>query len=761
LKLDLTYQSFAEIIGGDADLKEAKSKIEVVYYDTRLISRDQKGVFFAIKGHKNGHHYVQQAFEKGVRLFIVSEHVDLPEEASIIEVEDTLKALQELAKYHRSRFSYPVLAITGGVGKTTIKEWLYYLINDHFSVVRSPKSYNSQLGVALSLLELNDEANFAIIEADISKPGEMDALEEMISPTLGIYTGIGKSYADNFESEKVQHKEHLKLFKHANICFALEEQSSPLRRNKINADFTTIEQWEEYGVYDFTFPKNAALVLHVADFLGVHNRELKEKVLELPVLPNRMEVFEGQNGNLIINDTYNIDIDALEQALNYQFTSNERQEKVVVIDVSYVDEDRRKDILQVVRSFDPNQLFVLDEDHSLPEEVFQLKNTSILFKGSFRSDLSKLVQRFKNRKHETWVEFSLRAIQHNIDVYRSKLPEFTKVLVMVKASSYGTGDVNIPHFLQQIGVDYLGVAYTDEGTTLRERGVSLPILIMNTEQNAFDDVVNFCLEPSIYSVEQLNAFIDYLDQKGLDDYPIHLTFETGMNRLGFYLEDVTEIIETIKSSKAVRIKSVYSHLADADNNDTGFTQSQIEKFENIRDSFLAEFEQPIIFHILNSEGASIFGQQAGFDMIRLGIGVFGYTSRAEKDELKPCLKWKTTISQIKTIDPGETVGYGRTFEAKSKMNIATLRIGYADGFRRSLSNGVGEVFISGQRCPVVGNVCMDMTMVDVSHVNCQTGDEVEIIGENITMQEFASNLGTIPYEVMTSINKRVARLYVR
>lgn len=759
--MNLTYQALAEIVGGEADLKNSQATVDVVHYDTRLISRDQNGVFFAMKGHKNGHQHVQKAYEKGVRLFVVSESVELPSEASIIKVVNTLSALQELAKYHRSRFSYPVLAITGSIGKTTIKEWLYYLIKDHFSVVRSPKSYNSQLGVALSLLELNEEANFAIIEADISKPGEMDTLEEMIAPTLGIYTGIGKSYADNFESEKAHHKEHLKLFKHANICFALEEHASPLRRNKINADFTTVDQWKDYGIYDFTFPKNASLVLHVADFLGVHNKELKEKILELPVLPNRMEVFEGQNGNLIINDTYNIDIDALEQALNYQFTSNERQQKVVVIDVSYVDEERRNNILEVVKSYDPEKLFVLDEDNPLPDEVFSLKDTSILFKGSFRSDLSKLVQRFKNRKHETWVEFSLKAIQHNIDVYRSKVPDTTKMLVMVKASSYGTGDVNIPHFLQQIGVDYLGVAYTDEGTTLRERGVSLPILIMNTEMNAFDDIVNFCLEPSIFSLDQLTAFIDYLDVKGLSDYPIHLTFETGMNRLGFYPEDVESIIKMIKSSKSVRIKSVYSHLADADNTDTAYTKSQIDKFEVIRESFLKAFEQPILFHILNSEGASIFGQDSAFDMVRLGIGVFGYTSRAEKDELVPCLKWKTTISQIKAIEPGETVGYGRTFKADKKINIATLRIGYADGYRRSLSNGVGQVFINGHRCPVVGNVCMDMTMVDVSNVDCKPGDEVEIIGENITMEEFSTKLGTIPYEVMTSINKRVARLYVR
>jgi alanine racemase len=761
LKLNLTYQSFAEIIGGEEQIKESQAKVDVVHYDTRLISRDQNGVFFALKGHKNGHQYVQAAYEKGVRLFVISEKVDLPKDASTIKVDTVLSALQQLAKYHRSRYSYPVLAITGSVGKTTIKEWLYYLIKDHFSVVRSPKSFNSQLGVALSLLELDDDANFAIIEADISKPGEMDALEDMIAPTLGIYTGVGKFYADNFNSQKEHHAEHLKLFKHANICFALEELASPLRRNKINADLTTIDQWKAFGIDDFTFPKNAALVLHVADFLGIHNKELKEKVLELPVLPNRMEVFEGQNGNLIINDTYNIDVDALEQALNYQFSSNERQDKVVVIDVSYVDEDKRKNTIEVVSSFNPKKVFILDEQHPLPEEVYGLKDASILFKGSFRSNLSTLVQRFKNRKHETWVEFSLKAIQHNIDVYRSKVPETTKILVMVKASSYGTGDVNIPHFLQQIGVDYLGVAYTDEGTTLRERGVSLPILIMNTELNAFDDIVNFCLEPSIFSIEQLYAFINYLDSKNMDNYPIHLTFETGMNRLGFYPEDVDQILKIVQSTNAVRIKSIYSHLADADNQDTTFTKSQIERFKAIRQSFIETIEQPIIFHILNSEGASIFGKDAAFDMVRLGIGVFGYTSRAEKDELLPCLKWKTTISQIKTIQPGETVGYGRTYKAKQQIKIATLRVGYADGFRRSLSNGVGEVFINGKRCPVVGNACMDMTMVDVSLVDCKPGDEVEIIGENITMEAFSNKLGTIPYEVMTSINKRVARLYIK
>jgi alanine racemase len=759
LKLGLTHKEIATIVDGET-LKDVDGKVDILIYDTRMITSDRAGVFFALRNKRNGHTFCEKAYEKGVRCFVVSEEVDLPSDACIIKVKDTLEAIQAIAKHHRNQFSYPVLAITGSLGKTMIKEWLYFFIKDHFKVVRSPKSYNSQLGVAISLLEMTETHDFAIIEADISHPNEMTKLEEMISPTLGVFTGVGKNYEDNFESKKQHNAEHLKLFRHANITFALSEEHSALRRSKINAELTDIEEWSDFKPTEKPFAKNLTLALFVASFLGVSKSELLEKIKLLPKLSNRMEVFEGQNDNLIINDTYNIDIDALEQSLEYQFSSDEREKKVVVLELSNLRKDRKEQIISLVESYKPDQFFII-EDATIPKELKELRGVSILFKGPYDSSLKELVKQFKNRKHETWVEFDLKAVKHNIDIIQSKLQPETKILVMVKASSYGTGDVNIPHFLQQVGVDYLGVAYTDEGTTLREKGVQLPILVMNTEQNAFDDITKFCLEPSIFDMKNLIAFREHLLKEGLTEYPIHLTFETGMNRLGFDAKDLPDVLDYLKDQNEIKVKSVYSHLADADNKEFAYTENQILKFTEIKNKVESAFTYKILFHILNSEGASKFGETASFDMVRLGIGVFGYTSTAKEDGLLPSMKWKTTISQIKTLKAGETVGYGRSYKVESKIKIATLRIGYADGFRRDLSNGVGKVFINGALCPVVGNVCMDMTMVDVSNVECLAGDEVEVIGDHIDMKTFSSYLGTIPYEVMTSINKRVSRIYLR
>lgn len=759
MKLGLTHKEIATIVDGET-VNNIDGNVDILIYDTRMITSDRSGVFFALQNKRNGHAFCQKAYDKGVRCFVVSEVVSLPEDACIIEVEDTLEAIQSVAKNHRNKFSYPVLAITGSLGKTMIKEWLYFLIKDNYKVARSPKSYNSQLGVAISLLEMTENHDFAIIEADISHPDEMSKLEEMISPTLGIFTGVGTNYEDNFESKKQHNAEHLKLFKHANITFALNEEYSALRRSKINAELTDIEEWSDFKPKETPFAKNLTLALFVATFLGVSKPELLEKVKLLPKLSNRLEVFEGQNDNLIINDTYNIDIDALEQSLEYQFSSDEREKKVVVLDLSNLSEERKEQIIFLVESYKPDEFFII-KDATIPKELKELKGVSVLFKGSYNSSLKKLVKQFKNRKHETWVEFDLKAVKHNIDIIQAKLQPQTKVLVMVKASSYGTGDVNIPHFLQQVGVDYLGVAYTDEGTTLREKGIQLPVLVMNTEQNAFDDITKFCLEPSIFDMKNLVAFREHLLKEGLTDYPIHLTFETGMNRLGFDAEDIPDLLNYLKDQNEIKVKSVYSHLADADNTDKAYTENQIQQFTEIKSKIEKAFSYKILFHILNSEGASKFGETASFDMVRLGIGVFGYTSTAKEDGLLPSMKWKTTISQIKTLKTGETVGYGRSYKVDNEINIATLRIGYADGFRRDLSNGVGKVFINGKLCPVVGNVCMDMTMVDVTNIDCQAGDEVEIIGEHIDMETFSKHLGTIPYEVMTSINKRVSRIYLR
>lgn len=758
MNLNVSHKELVKIVNGTYNFLSDEN-IHVVYYDSRLINSTQKGVFFALKDRRDGHDFVQKAYDKGVRAFVVSQDVDLPEDAVIITVENTLTALQQLAKHHRNQFSYPVLAITGSLGKTTIKEWLYFLLSKEKNIIRSPKSFNSQIGVAISLLEMTEEHDLAIIEADISHPHEMDKIEDMVSPTLGIYTGVGQFYEENFESQKAHAAEHLKLFKHANLTFALEKHKGELRRNKINAEIIEDAHWNEIDFSQYSYPDNRKIALHVTEFLGIDRNEVIKKATQLPSLSHRMEVFEGIDNNLIIDDSYNIDIDALEQALAYQFSSDERQDKIVVLDLSFVDEGRKSIILERVKGYQPKKLFLI-ENGEIPQELKEIKNSSILFKGSYRSKLKEIVLLFKNRKHETWVEFDLKAIEHNIKIFQNKLPQGVKTLVMVKASSYGTGDVNLPHFLQQIGVDYLGVAYTDEGATLRENDITLPILVMNSEIDAYNDLIRLNLEPTIFSFEQLDAFCAHLKKDSITDFPIHITVETGVNRLGFYPDDMEELIEKLKISPEIKVKSVYSHLADADNPDDLFTLQQIARFQKMKTQF-EEYDSTILFHLLNSEGTSKFSKTASFDMVRLGIGVFGFTSTAEEDGLLPSMKWKTTISQIIKLDAGETIGYGRTFKAEKNMEIASLRIGYADGFRRSLSNGVGEVFINGVSCPVVGNVCMDMTTVDVSNVNCEAGDEVEIIGDNISIESFSKRLNTIPYEVMTSISKRVSRIYLR
>lgn len=758
MNLNLSHNELVKIINGTYNFLSDEN-IHVVYYDSRLINSTQKGVFFALKDRRDGHDFVQKAYDKGIRTFVVSKPVDLPKDAVIINVKDTLLALQQLAKHHRNQFSYPVLAITGSLGKTTIKEWLYFLLSKDKNIIRSPKSFNSQIGVAISLLGMTEAHDLAIIEADISHPNEMDRIEDMVSPTLGIYTGVGHFYKDNFESQKEHVAEHLKLFKYANFTFALEKHKSELRRNKINAEIIKDTHWKEIDFSQFSYPDNRKIALYVAEFLGVDRKEILQKATQLPSLSHRMEVFEGVDNNLIIDDSYNIDIDALEQALAYQFSSDERQDKIVVLDLSFVDSSRKTALLERVEAYQPKKLFLI-ENGEIPQELKEIKNSSILFKGSYRSNLKDIVLLFKNRKHETWVEFDLKAIEHNIKVFQNKLPEGVKTLVMVKASSYGTGDVNIPHFLQQIGVDYLGVAYTDEGATLRENDITLPILVMNSEIDAYHDLIRLNLEPTIFSFEQLDAFCLHLRKDSITGFPIHITVETGMNRLGFYPTDIDELIMKLKNAPEVKVKSVYSHLADADNPDDYFTLQQIARFKQMKAKF-EEYDSNIMFHILNSEGTSKFSKIAAFDMVRLGIGMFGYTSTAEKDGLLPTMKWKTTISQIIHLNPGDTIGYGRTFKAEKSMKIASLRIGYADGFRRSLSNGVGEVFINGESCPVVGNVCMDMTTVDVTNVACEAGDEVEVIGDNISIETFSKRLKTIPYEVMTSISKRVSRIYLR
>ena len=757
MNLNYTYEDLANII--DAEISgERNGTFQSVAFDTRRIHSTQAQVFFALKSQKNdGHIFVEQAYDKGVRCFVISQDVSLPNDACCLKVEDTLDALQIFAKKHREQFSYPVIAITGSYGKTMAKEWLYSLLKDEFNIVRSPKSYNSQLGVALSLLELNAEHNLALIEAGISEPGEMELLEDMIDPTMGVFTGIGNAHAENFESEKIHLKEKLRLFKHANFVFAEEKYASPFRRSKINVEFTSKLAVELGEKGQTPFKNTLSVCIECALFLGVAESDIAKNVETLPTVASRLEIISGAKENLIINDTYSLDLYALEQALNFLFSIQEKENKVLVMDISSSTETEKAALKDMIASYALHKCYLLNSAEELPLEVFELESSAILFKGKHNSFLKSELEKFKEKKHDTWLEIDQSAIVENLNYYRSKLNSSTKLLCMVKASSYGSGDVKMAQLLEQNGADYLGVAYADEGVDLRKSGIQLPIMIMNTSESAFSEIVNHSLEPAIYDLDQLEKFIRYLIQIKQLDYPIHLKVETGMNRLGFQLNEMNAVFELLQAQPEVKVKSVYSHLANGDKKEDEYTLHQANRFKEFKTLIEDKLGSNIDFHILNSAGIENF-PEFEFTMVRLGIGMYGY---GQNNKLKSSLKWLTRISQVRIISKGETVGYGRNFEATQESKIAILPLGYSDGLRRALGNGKIAFYLNGSYVKTIGNICMDMCMIDVTGIECKKGDLVEIIGPHTNVFKMSESLNTIVYEVMTGISKRVERVYIQ
>lgn len=752
MKLDYSYQDLAHILGAEL-MGSSNGEIHSVNFDSRRIFSAENSLFLALNSNtNNGHDFIEDAYSKGIRSFLVSQECIKYKDATYFIVEDVLESIQKLAKYHRNRFSIPTIAITGSYGKTMVKEWLYAVLKSDFHIVRSPKSYNSQLGVALSVLELKEQHSLAIFEAGISQKGEMEALEDMIQPTLGIFTGLGKPHSDNFESTEIHLKEKLSLFRNCNFTFANKEFHSPLRRMKINAELTTIEEWADILPDKFTFKKNLVLCYKVAEFLGIEKSELKRISSSLTELVGRLETAEGINNNLIINDTYNIDIDALEQALAFQFSSNEKRLKAVVVDIELLSEVKKQEIRACVNQFNPEYYFEVSNSE-FPSEIFNISNTSILFKGQHGSFLSKEIGRFVEKKHQTWIEYNLSNVRHNIAQIRSRLPNNTTILGMVKASSYGSGDLKLAHFLQNNGVEYLGVAYADEGVALRNSGIHLPILVLNAQQEAFEDIVEHNLQPAIFSFDQLDDFIKTLIAADKWQYPVHIKFDTGMHRLGFEPDEAEAVLEAVQGQPEIKIQGVYSHLANSDLSNDQFTFDQLSIFETIKKRFIDEYEHKISFHLLNSNGVKNYAEKS-HDMVRIGIGMFGVEPGEDS-----VVSWFTRISQIKTIENGDFVGYGKSFQAEKEMQIAILPIGYADGLQRCFAQNGGGVYLNNQFCKIVGNICMDMVMIDVTSMECSVGDTIELLGVNQSLQELASKMGTIPYEVLTNMGSRVKRVY--
>lgn len=755
MKLDYAYTDLALLFTDTA--VQDDSIIHSVAFDSRRVSSGDGVIFFALKGvFRDGHEFIQDAYERGVRHFVVSEKGCTSQlvDAQEIVVEDTFDALQSLAKHHRSRFNCQVVAITGSNGKTTVKEWLSHLLSKKFSIARSPKSYNSKLGVAISLLELTSTTDVAIIEVGISKKGAMNTLREMIQPTHGILTSFGSAHSEQFDSTESHFNEKLTLFEGAKLFIYPEIIGSLSIDNAVVISNNMHEQLlEKLSFTDPISRQNARLAISMALELGVEAQIISEAVSELIPLALRLESYDGVSGNTIINDTYNLDSESLRLSLEYQLANAGDKKRIVIIGLEKKDLTMEEQISTIIRPFQPSEFRFHYADQPIN---YNYSDANILIKGTRAAKMKKVAQKFKQQNHQTYLEIDLTAIRHNINYYKSKLKNETRLLCMVKASSYGSDARKMGEFLERMGVDYLGVAYADEGIELRKNGIELPILVMNCEESAFSQCIEYKLEPAVYSLRQLNSFITELIHQDKMNYPIHVKLETGMNRLGFSQNQLTALIDLIKGQPEIYVKSVYSHLAESDIEESTFTQGQIDTFNLCADQLDNEFSYSIMRHVLNSSGILNY-PEAQLDMVRLGIGMYGISTN---EYLRPAVSWYSSISQVKTLSSGDAVGYNRTFIADRPMRIAIIPVGYADGFRRTLSQGKGGVFINGNFCPTVGSVCMDMIMVDVSSLDVYAGDCVEIIGVHQSIESFANTLETIPYEVMTSFSKRVHRLFI-
>jgi alanine racemase len=766
LNLQLTHKDLEQQLGGQFIGVDNRTVFKNIAYDTRNIVDGENTLFFALTGEfRDGHSFIQNAYDKGVRCFVISKKIDTDnfQDAAFYKVKDTLFALQELAAHHRKKFNYPLIAITGSAGKTTVKEWIYHLISPELKVIRSPKSFNSQLGVALSLLELTENCDIALIEVGISKVGEMERLLQIVQPTLGVFTSFGRAHEESFISSEQHLNEKLQLFTSVKKTFypstiALSSsQQKEIKGNQLSANAFQ-KELKLLPFNDQASLNNGLIALGVAHFLLGDKANFDLKISSLPRLAMRLESFEGINGNTIINDTYNLDLDALVHSLEYQLRLAGNRKRVVVIGLDKENSSKKSQIEEIVAPFKPDQLLFVDPPALLEE---QFTDAVVLIKGSRKADMQRYARSFRLKNHTTYVEVNLSAVRHNLAVLKSGLLPSTKMLAMVKAQSYGSGLEKMGAYLENQGIDYLGVAYADEGVELRKHGIQLPILVMNTEEDGFEDCILNNLEPAIFTLKQLDNFIKELILHGKTHYPIHLKLDTGMKRLGFEMTDIPKVCDMLQAQPEVYVKSVYSHLADSDNRrDKRFTEHQIAHFKNAVSYIENRLNYHFLSHLLNSEGISNY-PDAQFDMVRVGIGMYGLsTNPVIKRKLVPVVSWYSAISQIKTIKKGESVGYSRTFIAKEEMKIAIIPVGYADGFRRSLSNGKGSVYINGKACTTVGRVCMDMIMVDVTKLKANEGDLVEIIGPHQTIEKFAEANDTIPYEVLTSISKRVHRVYL-
>ncbi len=812
-------ESIASLVGGEI-YGNVNVKITSLSIDSRALQLPEESLFFAIVGERHdGHAYIADLYQKGVRAFVISKSestnsIDCPDAAFVL-VDDTLLALQKLVCQHREKFAYPVIGITGSNGKTIVKEWLYQLLNESYSIVRSPKSYNSQVGVPLSVWNMSADAEMGIFEAGISQTGEMERLAEIIKPTIGVFTHLGDAHNENFKGKLHKLKEKIKLFSSCEsiiycsdeplIGKALQVEYGNKKNNitwsrKHPADLKVVSErisggqthlelksFNEKKIITVPFTDrasvdNAILCYLCLQSLRVSDQIISKQIQKLEPIAMRLEIKEGINDCTLINDYYNSDLGSLEIALdlaNQQQTdkkttlllsdilqSGYSDKKLYALVAKMLEQKKVDRLIGVGEAISAqSKMFKCDTSFYRSTDVFladlnrnQFKNELILIKGARPFHFERISNVLQYKAHQTVLEVNMSAMVHNLNYFRSLLKPSTKLVVMVKAFSYGSGSTEIANLLQYHRVDYLAVAIADEGVELRNAGVTIPIIVMNPEPHSFDTMIEYRLQPEIYNHSICADFEKALRRNGVKKYPIHIKLDTGMHRLGFVEDDLAQLGDTIKDNDHFFIQSIFSHLAGADESQhDDFTAQQIDLFNLWSEQIRKHFPYHIDKHILNSAGIERF-PEAQFDMVRLGIGLYG-VSATHQEKLMNVSSLKTTISQIKEVAKENTVGYGRKGQLQSDTRIGVIPIGYADGFNRKLSNGVGKVVVNGKLVPVVGNVCMDMSMIDLTNVNAKEGDAVTIFGDDYLVSKLAEQLDTIPYEILTTISRRVKRIY--
>ena len=799
---------------------DKESRIDWLLTDSRSLCFAEETLFFALQSKRNdGHKYISDLYARGVRNFVVSQLPDTASftDANFLVVANPLKALQKLAELHRAKFQIPVIGVTGSNGKTVVKEWLHQLLSPDRVITRSPRSYNSQIGVPLSVWQLNEESELAIIEAGISEMGEMRALQSIIRPTIGILTNIGGAHQENFFSLQEKCMEKVSLFKDCDvviyngdndlisdcvaknmltareIAWSKKDKEKPLFISAINkgTDRTSISY--RYLGFDnsFTIPfiddasiENSLNCLAACLYLMVPNEEITARMAKLEPVAMRLEVKEGKNGCVLINDTYNSDIASLDIALDFLYRRSEAKgmkRTLILSDILETGQSTtllyRKvaqlvhsrginkiigvgsEITSTAKKFEIEKYFFPNTEALLKSEVFSsLRNEVILIKGSRDFAFERISEELELKVHETILEINLNALVANLNYFRAKLKPETKMVCMVKAFAYGAGSYEVAKTLQDHRVDYLAVAVADEGSDLRKAGITGSIMIMNPEMSAFKTMFDYKLEPEVYSFHLLDALIKEAEKEGITNFPIHVKLDTGMHRLGFAPEDMPELIKRLKSQNAVLPRSVFSHLVGSDSEkfDT-FTRQQIEIFDEASLQLTSSFQHKILRHICNSAGIERF-PGAQHDMVRLGIGLYG-VSAVDNSIINNVSTLKTTILQIRDVPKEDSVGYSRKGRLERDSRIAAIPIGYADGLNRHLGNGNAYCMVNGKKAPYVGNICMDVCMIDVTDIDCKEGDNAIIFGDELPITVLSDILDTIPYEILTSVSSRVKRVY--